>query len=323
MEQLPTLREAEFGARFSIDDYLTAVDRAFRLYGEGQLVNPPRVEVVEKREGMDYFRLEMPATWPGRYRARKIIEEYSDVAQGRLGQRRAFVRLEDLQRMRWVEIDANLLTDARTGAAGALGIRYLAGEQVPQVGILGTGRIARALAVAVDRLLTPEEIRVTSRSAANREKFIGEVGPLLDAALRPAGGLEECVSGSQAVLVAVPTRQPILGLELLDEQVCLAVMAGDSRTRQVEPAVLEQIGVVVDQLEQAQDSGEFRHARETGRCGRIALARDRVGEVLDIGDAACGRLDAAEPRPRLAYFTGLAVQDLCAAIMIYEALRGK
>ena len=42
------------------------------------------------------------------------------------------------------------------------------------------------------------------------------------------------------------------------------------------------------------------------------------GEVLDIGDAACGRLKAAEPRPQLVYLTGLAVQDLCAAAMIYE-----
>ena len=43
--------------------------------------------------------------------------------------------------------------------------------------------------------------------------------------------------------------------------------------------------------------------------------------MLEIGDAACGRREGSEPRPRLAYFTGLAVQDLCAAVMIYEKMR--
>jgi len=313
------LREAEFRNRFSMEDFLEAGDLAFRLYGEGVLVNPPRYEIVESRDGLDLFRLEMPAEWPGRYRACKVIEEYSDVARGQLGQRRAFIRLEDLERGDKVELEADYVTDMRTGAAGVLGIKYLARKPVDRVGILGTGRIARTLALAADRLFALQEIRVTSRREENRRAFARQVGPQLRAELRPIATLAECTSGCDAVLTAVPTPEPILAADDLDENVCLSVMGGDGRTRQVAPEVLEQVGVVVDHLEQARKSGEFAHALAAGRFDRIDLARSAAGEVLDIGDAACGRL--GDRVPRLAYFTGLAVQDLCAAAMVYEKLR--
>jgi alanine dehydrogenase len=318
MDRCVSLREAEFRDLFSIGDFLAAGHRAFRLYGEGDLVNPPRTETIERREGLDFFRLEMPAEWAGRYRARKIVEEYSQVDRGRLGQRRTFILLEDLVRGRMARLDADYITDMRTGAAGALGVRYLARGPVTQVGILGTGRIGRSLALAVDRLFPLEEIRVTSRSAENRRAFALQVGPQLRARLRLATDLESCVRRVDAILTAVPTPQPIVRLDHLDERVCLAVIGGDSRTRQVAAEVLEQIGVLVDHLDQARESGEFRHALETGRFARIGLTRRADGEVLDIGDAACGRLEPGRDWPRLAYFTGMAAQDLCAAAMVYE-----
>ena len=62
------------------------------------IINPPREEVVEEREGLDYFGLNMPAEWPGKYRSCKVIEELSDVAEGRLAKREAYIEFEDLQR---------------------------------------------------------------------------------------------------------------------------------------------------------------------------------------------------------------------------------
>ena len=50
----------------------------------------------------------------------------------------------------------------------------------------------------------------------------------------------------------------------------------------------------------------------------IALARNAEGTVLDIGDAACGRLGAIAPSA--VYLTGMGAQDLCAAAMVYRRL---
>lgn len=296
-------------------DFVGACRQAFELYGRGQITNPARQETVEERDGLDYFRLDMPAQWPGHYRARKIIEEYSDVNEGRLAKREAYIALEDLRTGDEVRLDAGYITDMRTGAAGALGVEYLSPRPVRRVAILGTGRIAHSLAQACDNVFELDEVRCTSRREANRSAFAERVAPDLEASLTMTDSLAACLEGADAVLTAVPTPRPILGESDLAAIDTVAVMAGDSRTRQVELEVLAARPVVVDVLDQAEQSGEFRHAREQGELGRIALARGIDGLPLNIGDAACGRV---ERTGGVAYLTGMAAQDLCAAAVIYE-----
>ena len=311
-------REATFVHRFSTTDFLTACHQAFEQYGAGVIVNPPRTESVQKRGALDYFRLDMPAEWPGKFRSRKIIEEFSDVASGRLAKRAAYIAFEDLQQVRSCRLEAGHITDWRTGAAGALGLHYLAGAAIERIAILGTGRIARTLALSCDALFDLAEIACTSRRAANRAAFAKAVGPDLRARLRLATSLETCIAGADAVLTAVPTSQPILTAIALAEVPYLAVIAGDSRTRQLAPEVLCERTVVVDVLAQAQQSGEFRFAAEQSQAAPIALARNAEGKVLDIGDAACGRLGTSAPSA--VYLTGMGAQDLCAAAMVYRRL---
>ena len=311
-------REETFVHRFSTADFLAACHQAFERYGAGVIDNPPRTESVQKRGSLDYFRLDMPAEWPGKFRVRKIIEEFSDVATGRLAKREAYIAFEDLQQGRSYRLEAGHITDWRTGAAGALGLQYLAGAAIERVAILGTGRIARTLALSCDELFDLAEIACTSRREANRAAFAKAVEPDLHASLRIATSLETCIAGADAVLTAVPTPQPILTSAALAEVPYLAVLAGDSRTRQLAPEVLYERTVVVDVLAQAQKSGEFRFAAEQGQAEQIALARNAEGTVLDIGDAACGRLGAIAPS--VVYLTGMGAQDLCAAAMVYHRL---
>ena len=307
------LRETDFEELFSMSDFLAACHQAYELYGQGVIVNPPREEVIEEREGLDYFGLNMPAEWLGKYRSRKIIEELSDVAEGRLAKREAYIELEDLQKSESWRLDAGFITDMRTGAAGALGIKYLAREEIKRVAVLGTGRVSRCLARACDALFDLDNMRCTSRQAENRARFAAEVGPELEVSLQMVESIEDCVEGVEVVLTAVPTPEPILTEALLDSVNYVAVIAGDGRTRQVASEVLEGRSVVVDVLEQAQKSGEMRFADATGRLAQIRLARGEDGEVLTMGDAACGRLgDTAS----VVYLTGMGALDLCAAAMI-------
>ncbi len=312
------LREEIFAHHFSTADFLAACHQAFEHYGAGVIHNPPRTESIQKRGAFDYFRLDMPAEWPGKFRTCKIIEEFSDVASGRLAKREAYIALKALQQSRSWRLEAGYITDQRTGAAGALGLQYLAGKSIKRVAILGTGRIARALALSCDALFDLAEIACTSRRPENRAAFAEAVEPALCASLRMAASLEACIAGADAVLTAVPTPQPILTAAMLADVPYLAVIAGDSRTRQLAPAVLYERTVVVDILAQAQQSGEFRFAAEQGQAAPIALARNVEGKVLDIGDAACGRLGTSAPSA--VYLTGMGAQDLCAAAMVYHRL---
>jgi ornithine cyclodeaminase/alanine dehydrogenase-like protein (mu-crystallin family) len=289
VNELRYIRENEFVGRFSMRDFVDSCDRAFVLYGSGEIANPPREERVEKREGLDYFRLDMPAERSGLYRMRKVIEEYSDVEQGHLARREAYIELEDLRAGKMVRLDAGHITDMRTGAAATLALRYISASAV----------------------------RCTSRKEENRRDFAEFVAPQIEAPLYMAPTIADCLAGVDAVLVAVPTPRPILQEGDVREMDHLVIVAGDSRTRQVAPEILEGRQVVVDLLAQAEKSGEFLWAQQEGRRERIRLARAADGSVLTVGDAACGRV----PSGRTAiYLTGMGAQDLCAAIMVYEAL---
>jgi alanine dehydrogenase len=207
----------------------------------------------------------------------------------------------------------------RTGAAGALAVEFLTGRDVRSVGILGTGRIAFCLARACDHLFDLDELRCTSRSASKRDAFAAAITPYLRCPrLHMASSVEACLEGVDATLTAVPTPTPIIGQAQLAHVDTIAIIAGDSRTQQLQPDVLESRRVVVDLLEQAYKSGEFRNAASRGAIERIALARSADGTVLTVADAACGRVTRGGGA---AYLTGMAAQDLCAAAMVYERLR--
>ena len=318
MKEKLRISDAEIAGILSAEEVVDSCDRAFRLYGSGEVLNPPRREDVRRTEGADVFRLEMPAEWPGRYRARKVIVERSDVASGRLAGRTAVIELDDVATGRSAELDAEYLTNMRTGAAGALGVRYLAAS-AEVLAILGTGRISRALALCADAVLGPREIRATSRSAANVEAFAAFVQPKVNARIRSTYAIGDCLEGADAVLTAVPTPRPILRRRDVGDAVHLSVIAGDPRTAQLDPGLLNSREVVADHPEQVLKSGDFLLAG----LGGDRLAADGEGRVLTIGDAALGRLGDRRGLGAIAYFTGMAIQDLMAAVQVYERVTGR
>ncbi|MSS73591.1 MAG: ornithine cyclodeaminase family protein [Candidatus Latescibacteria bacterium] len=317
------IHESDFAPLFTLDDWIASCDEAFRLYGQGVMINPPRVETVEKTDGRDLFRLRMSAEWVGRYRGEKVIQERSEVGTGRLGARSALITLEDLRTGARAEVEADLITNLRTGAAGALGARYLARPGAEVAAVLGTGRIAKALTLCTDRLFDLKEVRATSRKAGSRRAFAEEIGPRLRSPLRMMDSVSACVEDADIVLTAVPTATPILNAGDLKPEAHLSVMAGDSRTIQLDLGLLGARPVLVDEPDQAAESGEFRAARETGHYETIRLVKEGPGRSMTIGDAANGHLERLRGAGAIAYFTGLAAQDLHAAAMVYERNRGR
>ncbi|MDP6779730.1 MAG: NAD(P)-binding domain-containing protein [Candidatus Latescibacteria bacterium] len=312
------ITNADIRQALTVEDFLESCHEAFRLYGSGDLLNPPRQETVSRDGDSDRFRLELPAEWPGRFRARKVIEERSDVNTGRLGERTAVIELEDLGSGNRIQLDAEHITNMRTGAAGALGARYLGPAAVDKVSILGTGRIAHALALCVDRVLRPGEIVATSRRPQNREAFEANVGDVVQAGVRTVDSVAGCVRDARAVVAAVPAPEPILMGGDVADGTHLSVVGGDPRTTQLGMDLLCSRPVVVDKAEQAADSGDFRVAEAAGKASEVTLVRGDEGRVMTIGDAALGRLEHLRGQGAIAYFTGLAAQDLHAAVTAYR-----
>lgn len=306
---------------FSPADFLANCREVFEMLGHGTVTVSPREENVDES---GRFTLKMPAQIPG-YNGYKFIEELPPTESGKLGQRTAVIRLKPengddvASNAIEVELDAEHITNMRTGAAGVLGMKYFA-PYAKNIAILGTGKIAKALALAAIEFGV-KAINVFSRKPENREKFKQDIikHSVFDNILLH-DSISACVSGVEAILTAVPTPEPILFFKDLSPRVHISVMGGDSRTAQLDSEILKKGVVIPDNLEQCQRSGEFRRALERGYYSEINFAQID-GRPAHIGDAAMGKLKSDRP-VTAAYFTGLAVQDINAAKMVYQKFKG-
>ena len=309
------LTEERIAEVLGVADFVQSCDEAFRLYGTGRMTNLPRSETLEQDGGQEVFRLELSGDWPGVASSRKVIVERSDVAKGRLGDRTATIKLTMSNGQR-VLLGAELITNRRTGAAAVLGVKYLAPQGTARMAVLGTGRVAQSVVLAADAALDLEEVVVTSRTESGRERFLESVTPLVRTPLTAVNSVEAAVTDVEVVVTTVPTPDPILFESMLDPGTHLSVIAGDPRTVQLDRSILVSRPIVVDDHSQAMASGDFiRYADHVNEVGFPTLD----GAVATIGDAANGRLDAYRGKGCVAYFTGMAIQDLHAAFMAAEA----
>ena len=227
------------------------------------------------------------------------------------------IELEDLGSGEQILMDAEHITNMRTGAAGALGAKYLAKKNVETVAILGTGRIAQALARCADAALSPTLMRATSRTPEKRSAFQAEVCKDLCCNLDLVADVESCIDGADAIFASVPTATPILSA--VEPNVHLSVMGGDGRTTQLEPELLTQHFVVPDHAKQVLKSGEFLGLDTLGKTAQWITGG--YGEILTIGHAAAGLLEQQRGQGCIAYFSGMAIQDVHAASVAWSRLR--
>jgi ornithine cyclodeaminase/alanine dehydrogenase-like protein (mu-crystallin family) len=291
----------------SAADFLETCDLAFRLYGSGELINPPREQTVGRDGDVDFFRLEMPAEWTGRYRGRKLIEERSDVGTGRLGARSATIEIEELKSGRRATVAAEAITNWRTGAAAVLGARYLGKDEIRVAGVVGTGRIAEAIVRCIDEGLGCEQIRVTSRSESRRETFANRLSGELSTTVVAVASVDEVADGVDALFAAVPTPTPVIFDRHLGSNTHLSVIGGDPRSTQVDSGVIKSRHIVPDHVDQARVSGDF-----------VGMPEGLEDGALTMGDAALGRLSDRKGTGSLCYLTGLAAQDLVTAAVVLE-----
>lgn len=211
-------------------------------------------------------------------------------------------------------VDANVITRLRTGAVGALALRYLAPAGATAAAMIGCGAQAeiqtRALALARPDLT---EIRCYDQSAASQEAFLTAVADL-GIPVRSANSAAEAVSGAGIVVTTTPSWEPILNDGEIGEEVHISAIGADTRGKQeLDTALFKRARVVVDSWEQASEIGESQHAHRLG-----FLERD--GIHAELGELATGAKPGRGDYSGLTIFdaTGIALQDLAAAGLAME-----
>src|SRR6516165_10361277 len=90
-------------------------------------------------------------------------------------------------------INDGYLQHMRVGASAGVGARLLARDDAHEVGMIGSGGMARTALEALNEVREINRVKVYSRAAENREAFAKEMGERLSLAVEPAASAREAV----------------------------------------------------------------------------------------------------------------------------------
>jgi alanine dehydrogenase len=317
------LTRREVAALLHPIDAVEAVERAFALHGSGATRMPPKVYLpLPEFEGD--FRA-MPVFIPhlqigGEARPAAGVKWIN--AHPRNPERHGLPSvvgvfiLSDPETAHPLAImDATLMTSLRTGAAAAVATKHLARAEASTLGLIGCGAQARSV------------VRCHAALRDWSEILLFDVRPELARAV--AADLSELpcrVVGSASVAAAAdvvstmtPSRTPVVRTEHIRGGTHINALGADAPGKQELGAeILCRGRIFLDDGEQARESGEVNVALHDG-----TLPADAI--VGTLGEVVAGRLAGRTGESDITIFdsTGLAVQDLAVAALVYARARAR
>ncbi len=205
-------------------------------------------------------------------------------------------------------MDATRLTSYRTAAAAAVATRHLAREDAETLGIVGCGAQAAYHAEAVSRVRPFREFLLYDVDAEKAESL---AKGLESSQARAATVDETC--RADVLCTLTPSTSPIVRRDWVRPGAHINAMGADGPGKQeLDPALLEEARVFVDERTQAVHAGEinvpvskgvFSPDRIAGTLGEVIVGSvtGRTGDEITVFDS-----------------TGLALQDLALAKRVYE-----
>ena len=101
------------------------------------------------------------------------------------------------------------VTGLRTAATSAVGTDLLARPDATSLGLFGAAGQAKNHLLALMQVRKLKEVKVYSRSAANRKKFAEEMEPVTNLNITPVASPEEAVHGVDIILTATNSSVPV------------------------------------------------------------------------------------------------------------------
>lgn len=219
-------------------------------------------------------------------------------------------------------MDGGLITNMRTGAAGAVGCKYLARPESEVLLLVGTGAQGPVLLDATLRVMKNiKKILISNpRSPHKIPDFIETIRPNLPANIDilPAENLEMSVRSADIILTATPSRKALILDQWLKPGTHLSCVGSDMEGKQeLEEQILGRANVFCDDLKQVIDVGECEKAVKRGILP--------VERIVEMGNVILGRAKGRCSDSEITVFdsTGIGLQDLMVASKVTDLAASK
>ena len=286
-------------------EVIEAVEDAFVAWMEGRVIMPPKVYLTLDKGD---FRA-MSAVLPGAAGLKWVNVHPKNKVRG-LPTVMAIMIYNDLETGYPLAVmDATEITAFRTGAASAIASKYLARRDSKSLGIIGAGSQAYTQIQAHIELFELNSINVFDLSATATDTLIKNLPdyPVKNRSLEEA-------TASDIVCTLTPARTPFLKREWIIPGTHINAVGADAKGKQeLEPSILKDAVVVVDDLEQAKNAGEINVPVSQG-----IYSTDEVYATL--GEIVTGRKRGRVSDKTITVFdsTGVAIEDLAVAKLVYR-----
>jgi len=215
-------------------------------------------------------------------------------------------------------MDSIEISILRTGAATAVAARHLARADSTVVAVAGCGEQGHVQLRALKVVLPLERAMVWDIDPGRAERLAATLGPELAMEITPVADFHAAAGQADVCVTCTPSERYLLGLEDIRPGTFIAGVGVDNpHKRELAPALLAASTLVVDSLAQCVEIGDLHHAIETG-----VLTREAVH--AELGALVAGRAPGRTGQDEITVFdsTGIALQDVAAAALVYERALG-
>jgi alanine dehydrogenase len=293
-----------------IGEVIKAVEDAFISLEHGKAYMPPKAYLqVEQGD----FRA-MPAAIPGAAGIKWVNVHPGNQVKGLPTIMAALIYNDPATGYPLAIMEAGEITAFRTAAASAIASKYMARLDSNILGIIGAGYQAYMHIVALALLFKFTEIRVFDVSVTAGRKLANS---LSDYPIKLSSS--EDAAAADIVCTLTPSGTPIVERAWIKPGTHINAVGADARGKQeLDPLILKDAFVVVDDIRQASAAGEIN----------VPVA-EKLYSVDDIyavlGELVAGKKAGRKNNESITVFdsTGIAIEDIAVAKLIYEKAKSR
>jgi len=320
VSEIIILSQQEVRSCLPMSDAIKAVTDAYKAFALGQ-VEMPQVQHLDVAKYRGEVDIKSGAAENFGLIGTKIASGYYDNPKLGLPPGFAVIILLDLKTsMPLAIMDGSYVTAVRTGAAGAVAASVLARKDAKRVGVIGSGTQGRMQVLALNEIFPLEQVKVFNINKVNSEKYVVEMSERLGIDVQAVDTAQIAVSNVDIVVTAVPSKKPMIMDEWIEDGMHINAFGADGPGKQeLDPNIMKRAKkIVVDSLKQCRVIGETQHALAQGLIQESDIHAE-IGEIL------LGKKVGRETEEEVTLFdsTGLAVQDIAAANVVYQLAKQK
>ena len=212
------------------------------------------------------------------------------------------------------------INEFRTGAAGAIGAKYLARADAGRVAVFGSAIHAETQLKGVAAVRKLTEVKVYSPTATHRDAFAKKMSGELEIPVHAALSAEEALANADIVITATSSRVPVFDGNCLEKGTHITSIANGDKTRtrqEIDEVTIRRanpIFVTSKETVCVNESDIFRAVRDR------LISWDRVHDIasLLLGEVA-GRAD--DRQITLFKLQGTGIMDVAIGLKAFERLK--